>query len=128
MHYKNGRLAQVGDLVIGTAYNHKGIIIAGTLVSITPGPDNCSAMVGFLVTVKSEGNILPGTGRYGDIQYGAVPVKVQGTEQHGSAGVYATTFFKQDYTDCHSLLHAEDAFNYSFNEIERSNTETTDKE
>ena len=126
MHYKNKRLAHVGDPVIGTTYNHKGII-AGTLVSITPGPDNCSAMVGFLVTVKAEGNVLPGPGAYGkDVQYGGTPVKVQGTEQHGSMGVYATTFYKQDYTDCHSLLHAEDGWNYSFNEIERSNS--TEKE
>src|SRR5574337_620794 len=102
MHYKNGREAHVGDSVVGNVFNNKGIK-AGTLVSLTPGPDSCSAMVGFLEVKQVEG-LTPSSLAYDTL------VKVQGTIQHGSAGAVAVTYYKQDYTECKNLLHAEDAF------------------
>jgi hypothetical protein len=54
MHYSNGRLAKVGDKVVGKVYNLEERI-SGTLLSITPGPDNCSALVGYLnLTFQAE--------------------------------------------------------------------------
>ncbi|HAR46245.1 MAG TPA: hypothetical protein DCS05_08795 [Nitrospiraceae bacterium] len=103
MHYKNGREAKVGDKVVGTVFNTKGII-AGTLVSLTPGTDACSAMVGF-IDLETDFT-YPST-----LQGIYTPVRIQGTEQHGSAGPLAVSGYKQDYTECKNLLHAEDAFN-----------------
>lgn len=101
MHYKNGREAKVGDPVVGTCFNtpHK---VAGTLVSLTPGTDACSAMVGFVEVVEVEA-----------VQSYDVTCKVQGTEQHGSGGPRMASVYRQDYTECKHLLHAEDALGSS---------------
>lgn len=104
MHYKNGREAKVGDPVIGVTYNIKGVI-AGTLLSITPGPDACSAMVGITYIRQTEGN-----GKFPFYNPDTL-VRVQGTSNHGGSGDLAITCFKQDYTHCSNLLHAEDAWN-----------------
>lgn len=103
-HYENGRLAKVGDKVVGTTYNTNGEIIAGTLVSITPGPDACSAMVGFsYVRMADE------SGKFAPYHVPDTLVKLQGTANHGSAGEMSAVYYKQDYTECKNLLHAEDA-------------------
>lgn len=47
MHYKNGRLAQVGDPVVGTCYNTNGLVV-GTLVEITPARETCNCKVAFV--------------------------------------------------------------------------------
>lgn len=114
MHYKNGKAATAGDPVVGTVFNNGGQIVAGTLVSITPGPDSCSAMVGYLVTAKTDEK----TFRQGYVLVNGKPmylsnglVKVQGTEKHGSDGDVAVTLYVQDYTECKNLMHAEDAQN-----------------
>jgi hypothetical protein len=99
MHYKNGREAKVGDSVVGTCFNTKGVV-AGTLVSLTPGTDACSAMVAFL-TLKAGATPLDwGTNK---------PVHVMGTAFHGSQEPLAAQVHAQDYTECKYLLHAEDA-------------------
>jgi hypothetical protein len=103
MHYKNGREAHVGDKVVGTVFNTKGII-SGTLVSLTPGPDSCSAMVGFLVTKPVEELASPRSGMAMEHV-----VREQGSEQHGSSGVRIAICYLQDYTEVKYLLHAEDA-------------------
>lgn len=103
MHYMNGREAKVGDLVVGKTYNRPGII-SGTLVSLTPGNDSCSAKVGFLST-----KIINSINNFYEISCKS-SVKIQGTEQHGSAGTLAVTFYEEDYTEAKNLLHAEDAF------------------
>lgn len=100
MHYKNGREAKIGDLVIGETYNRKDPV-AGTLLSLTPGPDSCSAMVGFLAV-----HLFSDVARLGMQMR---PCLVAGTEQHGSAGLFACTTFETDYTHCGNLLHVEDA-------------------
>ena len=41
MHYKNGRKAEVGDLVIGTTYNKSGVQV-GVVKSITPDAKTCN--------------------------------------------------------------------------------------
>lgn len=97
MHYKNGREAKVGDLVVGYTYNRKGIV-AGALLSLTPGPDSCSAMVGYLQIWTSIGSI----GRSDHV------VKIQGTEHHGGGGQQAVTVYREDFTECKLLLHADD--------------------
>lgn len=113
MHYRNGREANIGDPVVGTVFNNGGRIIAGTLVSLTPGNDSCSAMVGYNITVPSDaiGNLPAANPQIGgQTFFGATPVKVQGTQQHGAAGMPATTYYVQDYTECKHLMHAEGAW------------------
>jgi hypothetical protein len=106
MHYANGRLAKVGDRVIGRTYNTGKEVISGTVMSITPSEtDSCSVLLGYLVTVPIT---------IGDLQRETqgLPVKIHGSEQHGylSAGSLMTTLFKTDYTDCKSLLHVQDVW------------------
>jgi hypothetical protein len=98
VHYRNGREAKVGDRVVGRCYNTTGLV-SGTLVSLTPGPDTCSAMVGFLETRVGSTPLAWGT---------CQPVIVQGTEQHGAKEPLAATMYKQDFTECKNLLHVED--------------------
>jgi hypothetical protein len=98
MHYANGREAKVGDRVVGRTYNTKGLV-AGTLVSVTPGPDTCSAKVAFL-DFKLGGTPLEwGTNR---------PVNVQGTSHHGSQEPLAAVLYAEDFSHCANLLHADD--------------------
>lgn len=97
MHYKNGREAKVGDSVVGRCYNTEGLV-SGTLLSITPGNDACSALVGFLSLHLADG----------PQPYNVQLVKYQGTQQHGGAGPKALTYFHQDYTHCANLLHVDD--------------------
>ncbi len=96
MHYKNGREAKVGDLVIGKTYNTGGKTITGTLISLTPGPDSCSCEVGYLAVQPAE-NALERN-----------PVRICGSEKHGSDGPRVVTSFKVDYSECKNLLHADD--------------------
>jgi len=120
MHYRNGRVAIVGDPVVGTVFNNGGQIVAGTLASVTPGPDACSAMVGYTVTAKTDEK----TFKQGYVLVNGKPmylsnglVKVQGTEKHGSDGDVAVTLYVQDYTECKNLMHAEDAHQASEEKI-----------
>lgn len=96
MHYKNGREVVIGDRVVGRCYNTKGLV-SGTLVSVTPGHDACSALVGFVIVRDLE---KPDA--YGHL------VKYQGTQQHGNAGPKALIYYVQDYTHCANLLHIDD--------------------
>jgi len=98
MHYRNGVEAKVGDLVVGTTFNTDGRIISGTLVSLTPGPDACSAKVGYLGTRRVDSAKDYGIGM------------LQGTESHGSGGPLAITSYMEDFTECKYLLRAADAF------------------
>lgn len=97
MHYRNGREAKVGDLVVGRCYNTKGLV-AGTLVSITPGMDSCSAKVAWQTT-----KILPTL----DGAHFGIGV-LHGTAQHFSGGQLAITQCRDDYTECKNLLHVDD--------------------
>lgn len=102
MHYANGREAQVGDQVVGRVYNTPGVV-AGTLVSVTPGQDSCNAMVEFIAAAppgKTQPRMLVAT----------EPARIQKTQQHGSAGPEVAVYLCRDYTHCGNLLHAEDAF------------------
>ena len=104
MHYKNGREAKVGDLVIGKTYNTQNRTISGTIISITPGPDACSALVAF-----NELILIEDLQKREWIQANDQPVKLQGTENHGAKGKLAVINYRQDYTHCALLLHADDA-------------------
>lgn len=44
MHYRDGKEAKIGDVVKGTGYNVKGVIV-GTVVELTPGTDSCNIRV-----------------------------------------------------------------------------------
>lgn len=44
MHYKDGTEAKVGDLVKGTVYNTKGVIV-GVMIGITAGSSACNCRV-----------------------------------------------------------------------------------
>jgi hypothetical protein len=52
MHYKDGTEAKAGDLVKGTVYNTKGVIV-GVMLGITPGSSACNCRVALV-------RILPG--------------------------------------------------------------------
>lgn len=42
-HYKSGRQAQVGDLVVAPAYG--GEVLLGTVSQVQPGSDSCNLML-----------------------------------------------------------------------------------
>jgi hypothetical protein len=109
-HYKNGRLAHVGDPVVGKTYNRKGNV-SGTLVSLTPGIDNCSAIVGFLEVVPMVEAMAKATAYY-DLANKPL-IKIRGDENHGSAGRLCATVYAEDYTHAGNLLHADDAMGLS---------------
>lgn len=58
MHYKDGTQAMVGDLVKGTCYNTKGVIV-GVMLGITPGATACNCRVGVLMQRPLGDNVLP---------------------------------------------------------------------
>ncbi len=95
MHYKNGREAHVGDQVVGKTYNTGDKTIAGTLLSLTPGTDACSCVVGYLDLVEPD-------------KAGTDPIQIKGTEQHFASGRQMATVFRYDYSECKNLLHADD--------------------
>jgi hypothetical protein len=107
MHYKNGREAKVGDNVVGITYNTKGKILSGTVMSITPGVDACSVLLGYLSTIPMS---------VGDMQCSGVTVNtsvsIHGSIHHGRLGQgdAMVTIMKTDYTECKNLLHVEDLF------------------
>jgi hypothetical protein len=109
MHYRNGREAKVGDPVVGTTYNRKGQV-AGTLVSLTPGTDTCSAKVGFLETIPLSDVQRVSYGAPGFVSGADKVVAIQGTEQHGAYGPSAITVYREDYTHAGNLWHADDAY------------------
>lgn len=41
MHYKNGRPAKVGDMVIGHSYNRAGVVV-GQVIAISEGQQTCN--------------------------------------------------------------------------------------
>jgi hypothetical protein len=94
MHYKNGREAKVGDTVIGTTYNRKGIQV-GSLVGITPGATSCNARVA-IIDIKDLSMVYSGA------------VVVFHKEGNGTKDLLITPVI--DYTACDQLLHAEDVF------------------
>ena len=96
MHYKNGREAKVGDEVIGTTYNRKGVQV-GILVGITPGTETCNARVAILeVRTPYESNGISGM--------------IHTESASGSDAVLATLISSViDYSACSDLLHADDA-------------------
>jgi hypothetical protein len=107
MHYRNGREAKVGDRVVGRCFNTQGLV-AGTLVSLTPGPDACSAKVAFLETFPLTQLQRSEVRSPGFVGTADKIVSIQGTEHHGNYGVVAATVAREDYTECKNLLHADD--------------------
>lgn len=53
MHYKDGTEAKVGDLVKGTCYNTKGVVV-GVMLGITPGSTACNCRVAVTHVVPSD--------------------------------------------------------------------------
>lgn len=107
MHYRNGREAKVGDRVVGRCFNTKGLV-AGTLVSLTPGPDACSAKVGFLKTFPVTEVTNASFEAAGFVGTTDRVCAIQGTEQHGMYGPLAVTKYVEDYSEAKNLLHADD--------------------
>jgi hypothetical protein len=111
MHYANGREAKVGDPVVGRVYNTEGII-AGTLVSLTPGPDACSAQVEWIAALTSPDQRFP---RMQAIDW---PSRKRLTQLHGSGGPEAEFLLCRDYSHAGNLLHAEDAHAAELRKVE----------
>lgn len=98
-HYKDGTPAQVGDFVVGKPYNTDHVI-AGTLISISPGVDSCNCMVQFAQAVPRASFDAACDARYvgtGPLRMARIggsterhtelPVhRFVRSEQHGSAG------------------------------------------
>lgn len=89
MHYKNGRIAKVGDPVIGTTYNRNGTQ-AGILVGLTPEKETCNCRVALM-------NRQFTAGMMGYL--------------HKEDDELATLLICVDYSACKDLLHADDAMN-----------------
>ncbi|MHB8440417.1 MAG: hypothetical protein ACYDD4_14850 [Acidimicrobiales bacterium] len=107
MHYKNGREAKIGDPVIGKVYNQAGPV-AGTLVSLTLGSDNCSAQVEWIGVEKVEAGAPL-------LQRKPPPnavmmefTRMRGDEQHGAGGTPVRLMLCRDYTHAANLLHVAD--------------------
>lgn len=84
-HYKDGAPATVGDFVRGTPYNTKDAQgnpreIAGTLISITPGAEQCNCIVAFVEKADDHQTI-----------YGTTPAALATTQQGGNVLVLLKT-------------------------------------
>lgn len=53
-HYRDGREAKLGDLVVGTTYNRSGRKIVGQVTSITPNSESCNLRVSFVSEVDPD--------------------------------------------------------------------------
>lgn len=113
MYYANGREAAVGDFVVGKTYNQPSVV-AGTLVSLTPGPDACSAQVEWQRCLPLEPGETAESAmmRARTVLMLVAPgdLTVRRTQQHGEAGPPALTVRCRDYTHAGNLLHASDAY------------------
>lgn len=116
MHYANGREAKVGDPVVGTVYNTPGIV-AGTLVSLTPGQDACSAQVAWTVVVPKGGPVPRMVAPVGPGVSMTTPYRTQGSEEHGMGGAQVDLYVCHDYTHAGALLHARDAAEQAFPKV-----------
>ena len=95
MHYANHREAHVGDPVIGTTYNRKGVQV-GILVGITPGTDTCNCRVAIVESLPIPGFHYNRTGL----------VHVEPTD---GSPVNALLSPVVDYSACANPYHAQDA-------------------
>jgi hypothetical protein len=119
MHYKNGTPAKVGDQVVGKLYNTDGIV-AGTLVSVTPGVDSCNCKVRFLalVPVRPETDEHPAGILDADVPRMAVrladgvlpPFERVKTMHHGTDGAEVAVIACEDYSALNELLRADQVF------------------
>jgi hypothetical protein len=94
-HYSDGTEAKIGDLVVGKPYN-VGRVVAGEVVSVTPGTESCNLQVAFAEEVD------PTT------MYGAVAAYAH---QKGIVGDQRRAFLsaRTDYgeTRAFTLIHRE---------------------
>ena len=95
MHYRNGRLAVVGDRVIGKGYNYG--IVAGTVLSITTGCSSCNCVVGFLKTVPID-------------DHHGLLVALRRNTNVGTSGELNAVVYQEEYTQCVNLLLVDDAW------------------
>jgi hypothetical protein len=114
MHYANGREAKVGDFVVGRTYNQPDVV-AGTLVSVTPGPDSCSAHVEWrrAIVLEDKETAQEAMSRTRTVLmrgHGEVEVTLRHDQQHGSFGRAVAIVLCRDYTECKNLLLALDGF------------------
>ncbi len=118
MHYANGREAKVGDQVIGRTFNQPDVV-SGTLVSLTPGPDACSAQVEWRRAIKLDDaeTAQQAMGRMRTVQMRAnaeVEVTLRHAENHGDRGSAVAIVTCRDYSECKYLLHVKDAHEVAF--------------
>jgi hypothetical protein len=111
MHYRNGREAKVGDLLVGTVYNttvdgkddSPKKVIAGTLVKAVPGSDTCNAEVEWVEHV-------PPIHKRPRMATADLPrLSIQPVDQSGTLEV-RVAYLCRDYTHVGALLHVEDAW------------------
>jgi len=105
-HYADGTPAKVGDQVFGQFFNTPGVR-AGTIISITPGHEQCNAMIQFTEAVMCpEGGsidhtMFPRMAIRDDL---GVPLqRVVRGEAHGASGPTYALFACADYCDTNKL-------------------------
>jgi hypothetical protein len=103
MHYKNGREVKLGDPVVGTGYNLKGVIV-GTVVGLVPGQSSRNIRIAVPRTeVREDGKFISGaSGMY-----------YRETYPSEGPSVMVTPYIEYGQTD--AFLHAEDALKVAAN-------------
>lgn len=98
MHYKNGREAKVGDVVVGKGYNVKNAkgelaTIGGVVVGITPGAGTCN--------IRIANRFVPwGSNQLQNVTYAVLLA-------NGQIPLHCDI----EYGQCDHFLHVEDAVN-----------------
>lgn len=106
-HYANGIEAHVGDYVTGHCYNTPGLV-AGTIVSITPGTTSCNAQVEFLCALpyfatEAEGKSEIPRMAVHDEAGNLVAPRIQKSQVHGSAGPLIAVYLCRDFCAVNEL-------------------------
>lgn len=112
-HYANGIEAHVGDHVTGHCYNTPGLV-AGTIVSITPGTTSCNAQVEFLCALpyfatEAEGKSEIPRMAVRDESGNLVAPRIQKSKAHGSDGALIAVYLCRDYCAISELAKATTA-------------------
>lgn len=101
-HYADGTEAKVGDQVTGHLFNTPGVV-AGVIISITPGAESCNAMVQFTIAnLYGSADEIPRMALQEGPGKTAAPRDVQGAN-HGSSGSAYQLFTCADYCDTKGL-------------------------
>lgn len=95
-HYKDGTEARVGDFVFGKPYNTDHVV-AGTIISITPGVESCNCQVQFTEAQPAPDGPPSPRMAIRDPIAGEVYSRYVLSEQHGTSGAAFNLYTCVDY-------------------------------